>query len=60
MGLRYTGCIAGALSRGEYEAGLREAGLEDVSITPTHAAADGMWSAIIRAAKPPTDETANR
>jgi SAM-dependent methyltransferase len=48
----YVGCIAGALSFGEFEAGLREAGLTDVSVTPTHPVADGMHSAIIRASKP--------
>jgi SAM-dependent methyltransferase len=48
----YVGCIAGALSISEFEAGLRAAGLEDVSVTPTHAVADGMHSAIVRARKP--------
>ena len=48
----YVGCIAGALSVGEYERGLREAGLEDVSIEPTHPVADGMHSAIVKARKP--------
>ena len=48
----YVGCIAGALSFSEYEAGLREVGLRDVSVTPTHAVTDGMHSAIIRATKP--------
>ena len=48
----YAGCIAGALSISEFEAGLRAAGLTDVSVTPTHAVADGLHSAIIRAVKP--------
>ena len=48
----YAGCIAGALSIAEFESGLRAAGLEDVSITPTHSVADGMFSAIVRATKP--------
>ena len=48
----YVGCIAGALSFGEYEAGLLAAGLEDISITPTHQETAGMSSAIIRARKP--------
>jgi SAM-dependent methyltransferase len=48
----YVGCIAGALSFGEYERDLRAVGFEDVSVTPTHAVADGMHSAIIRASKP--------
>ena len=47
----YVGCIAGALSFSEYEAGLREAGLEDISITPSHEETAGMTSAIIRARK---------
>jgi SAM-dependent methyltransferase len=47
----YVGCIAGALSISEFEAGLLEVGLRDVSVTPTHAVADGMHSAIIRATK---------
>jgi arsenite methyltransferase len=48
----YVGCIAGALSFGEYDAGLRAVGLGDVSVTSTHTVADGMHSAIIRATKP--------
>jgi SAM-dependent methyltransferase len=47
----YFGCIAGALSRSEYEAGLVAAGLVAVSVTYTHPVADGMHSAIIKAAK---------
>jgi arsenite methyltransferase len=54
----YLGCIAGALSFGEFEAGLREVGLTDVSVTPTHPVADGMHSAIIRATKPQADPLA--
>jgi SAM-dependent methyltransferase len=48
----YAGCIAGALSFREYRDGLRGAGLADVEIVPTHAVADGLHSAIIRAMKP--------
>ena len=44
-------CIAGALSFAEYRDGLEAAGFRDVTVTPTHAVADGMWSAIIRAAR---------
>jgi len=47
----YVGCIAGALSFGEYEAGLRAAGFIDISITPTHQAAEGMHSTIVKATK---------
>ena len=45
------GCIAGALSQGEYQAGLEAAGFEDVSVTFTHSVADGMHGAIVKAAK---------
>jgi SAM-dependent methyltransferase len=48
----YVGCVAGALSFSEYEAGLLGAGFENVSITPTHGVADGMHSATIKATKP--------
>jgi arsenite methyltransferase len=48
----YVGCIAGALSFGEFEQGLREVGLTDVSVTSSHLVTDGMHSAIIRATKP--------
>ncbi len=48
----YAGCIAGALSITEFREGLEAAGLADVTITPTHAVADGMVSAIIQAVKP--------
>ena len=48
----FVGCIAGALSATEYRQQLEAAGLTDVEIQPTHAVADGMWSAIIRAVKP--------
>jgi SAM-dependent methyltransferase len=48
----WAGCIAGALSFAEYEQGLAAAGFVDIEITPTHEAAAGMHSAIIRARKP--------
>jgi arsenite methyltransferase len=47
----WVGCIAGALSIGEYEQGLADAGFVDIEITPTHEVADGMHSALIRARK---------
>jgi ubiquinone/menaquinone biosynthesis C-methylase UbiE len=47
----YVGCIAGALSRGEYEAGLEAAGFEQISIEFTHQVADGMHGAIVKAVK---------
>ncbi|HSL25661.1 MAG TPA: arsenite methyltransferase [Acidimicrobiia bacterium] len=48
----WVGCIAGALSVTEYRRGLAEAGFTDISLTPTHAVADGLDSMIIRAVKP--------
>ncbi|HLM36909.1 MAG TPA: arsenite methyltransferase [Gaiellaceae bacterium] len=47
----YVGCIAGALSRSEYVAGLEAAGFEDVSVEFTHEVADGMHGAIVQARK---------
>ncbi len=47
----HVGCIAGALSFEEFRVGLEAVGFEDVSVTPTHAVADGMWSAIIKAVR---------
>jgi arsenite methyltransferase len=47
----YCGCVAGALSKGEYEAGLRAAGFEDVSVEFTHQVADGMHGAIVKGVK---------
>ena len=47
----YVGCIAGALSKGEYEAGLEAAGFENVSVEFTHSVADGMHGAIVKATK---------
>jgi ubiquinone/menaquinone biosynthesis C-methylase UbiE len=48
----YCGCIAGALSKTEYEAGLLAAGFEDVSVEFTSEAAEGMHGAIVKAKKP--------
>jgi arsenite methyltransferase len=47
----YVGCIAGALSVGEYEEGLKAAGFVDASVTFTHEVADGMHGAIVKATK---------
>jgi arsenite methyltransferase len=52
----YVGCIAGALSRGEYEAGLEAAGFEDVSVEFTHEVAEGIHGAIVKARKPRSAE----
>lgn len=48
----HVGCIAGALSFEEYEAGLMAAGFTEIEIVPTHPVADEMFSAIVRARKP--------
>jgi len=48
----FVGCIAGALSFAEYRAGLEAVGLTDISVTPTHAVADGLHGAIVHATKP--------
>jgi SAM-dependent methyltransferase len=48
----YAGCIAGALSKGEYEAGLAEAGFGEISVEFTHEVADGLHGAIVKAVKP--------
>jgi len=50
----YVGCIAGALSTSEYEAGLEAAGFEDISVVFTHQVADGMHGAIVKAVKTAT------
>ncbi|HEU4735751.1 MAG TPA: arsenite methyltransferase [Solirubrobacterales bacterium] len=49
---QWTGCIAGALTRHEFERALLDAGLEDVEISETHRVHDCAGSAIIRARKP--------
>lgn len=48
----FVGCIAGALSRAEYLAGLAEAGFIDAEVEFTHEVVPGMHGAIIRATKP--------
>ena len=49
---QWTGCIAGALTRVEFAAALRDAGLDDVEITETHRVHQHAAAAIIRARKP--------
>src|SRR5512133_1740119 len=44
----WCGCVAGALSRGEYVAGLEAAGFEDVSVELTHEVAEGMHGAVVK------------
>ena len=52
---QWTGCIAGALTRDEFERTLLDAGLADVEIHETHAVHEFASSAIIRARKPGAD-----
>ena len=49
---QWTGCIAGALTRAEFEQALTAAGLVEVEITETHRVHEHAGSAIIRARKP--------
>jgi arsenite methyltransferase len=49
----WTGCIAGALTRGEFEDSLAAAGMVDVEVVETHRVHEKAASAIIRARKPP-------
>ena len=46
---QWTGCVAGALSRAEYESALAAAGLVDVEIRETHRVHEHAASAIVRA-----------
>jgi len=50
----FVGCIAGALAKTEYEHLLTDVGFTDVSVVFTHAVADGLHSAIVKASKPIT------
>jgi arsenite methyltransferase len=47
----YVGCIAGALSKSEWEVGLEAVGFENISVEFTHEVADGIHGAIIKAVK---------
>jgi ubiquinone/menaquinone biosynthesis C-methylase UbiE len=49
---RWSACLAGALTRDAYQAGLLSAGFEDVEIVDTHSVGEGYASAIIRGRKP--------
>jgi arsenite methyltransferase len=48
----WTGCVAGALTRAEFERELANASLVDVEITETHRVHEHASSAIVRARKP--------
>jgi arsenite methyltransferase len=49
---QWTGCVAGALTRGQFEAMLADEGLTDVEIRETHRVHEHAGSAIVRARKP--------
>jgi ubiquinone/menaquinone biosynthesis C-methylase UbiE len=49
---QYVGCIAGALTRAEFERQLAAAGLTEIEITETHRVHEHAGSAIVRARKP--------
>ncbi len=51
---QWTGCIAGALTREEFERELEAAGFEDVEIQETHRVHEQAASAIVRARMPAT------
>ena len=50
--VQWTGCVAGALTRAEFERVVSDAGLENIEITETHRVHAHAASAIIRARKP--------
>jgi arsenite methyltransferase len=54
---QWTGCIAGALTREQFETSLVAAGLLDVEIRETHRVHDEAAAAIIRATKPAAART---
>ncbi len=49
---QWTGCVAGALTRAEFEQALGAAGLTDVQISETHRVHEQAAAAIVRARKP--------
>ena len=49
---QWTGCVAGALTRAEFEQGLADAGLTDIEMNETHRVHEHATSAIVRARKP--------
>ena len=50
----HVGCVAGALAKTEYEAGLEAAGFEQVTVEFMHEVADGMHGAIVKAVRTAT------
>jgi ubiquinone/menaquinone biosynthesis C-methylase UbiE len=53
---KWTGCIAGALTRDQFEDALGAAGFTDIEIRETHRVHEHAGSAIIRARKPSADD----
>ena len=49
---QWTGCVAGALTRGQFETMLADEGLTDIEINETHRVHEHASSAIVRARKP--------
>jgi arsenite methyltransferase len=49
----FVGCIAGALSFGEYRTALAAAGFTDVEVVPTHEVANGLHAAVVRGVRRP-------
>jgi hypothetical protein len=49
---QWTGSVAGAHTRGQFEAALADAGLVDLEINETHRVHEHAASAIVRARKP--------
>jgi arsenite methyltransferase len=49
---QWTGCVAGALTRGQFEAAMADAGLVDLEVRETHRVHEHAGSAIVRARKP--------
>jgi ubiquinone/menaquinone biosynthesis C-methylase UbiE len=48
----WTGCLAGALTRSQFESALEEAGFTDLEIVETHRVHEQAGSAVVRARKP--------
>ncbi|PRZ41565.1 methyltransferase family protein [Antricoccus suffuscus] len=49
---QWTGCVAGALTRGQFEHYLADAGFTDITITPSHQVHEYAHSALIKASRP--------
>jgi arsenite methyltransferase len=49
---QWTGCVAGALTRAEFEHALADAGLTAIELHETHRVHEHATSAIVRARKP--------